>query len=91
MSAVEIGDPKLDAGLTVDYSQPADRRAPPAAAASPGQRRAGAPLDLWWRPQACARWAALGAAPCCSQLQEPALLLGSRGLTLRHGPQTVSL
>ena len=28
MSAVEIGDPKLDAGLTVDYSQPTDRCAP---------------------------------------------------------------
>ena len=25
MSAVEIGDPKLDAGLTVDYLVPADR------------------------------------------------------------------
>ena len=28
MSAVEIGDPKLDAGLTVDYLMPADRWPP---------------------------------------------------------------
>lgn len=30
MSAVEIGDPKLDAGLTVDYLVPADRWSPAA-------------------------------------------------------------
>ncbi|KAK9845848.1 hypothetical protein WJX81_004103 [Elliptochloris bilobata] len=33
MSAVEIGDPKLDAGLTVDYSLPANR--PPSDEAAP--------------------------------------------------------
>ena len=33
MSAVEIGDPKLDAGLTVDYLVPADRWSPVSVAA----------------------------------------------------------
>lgn len=53
MSAVEIGDPKLDAGLAMDYSQPVDRYPAHVAALWPcyGRHRSYASLGLFcWLP-----------------------------------------
>ena len=74
MSAVEIGDPKLDAGLTMDYSVPADRWLPAALAV-----HLGTAVTLLMMAPCPARPFATGACAVAQQAQESVAQASKRG------------